>query len=65
MKYPYRAGSPSKPREDWLGYKTEEAASAHADTMNDLLEVYPVGIWNTQHWESKPNEWIVEKVLDI
>lgn len=61
MKYQYIAGSPSKPREEWLGFNTLEQAYIHVDIMNDLLGVYPAGIWNTQYWKSKPDEWIVEK----
>lgn len=58
-RYPFIAGSLSKP-DYGLGYVSEEKAAAHAKTMNRLREEYYTNpIWNREFWKSKPDVWVV------
>lgn len=63
MSYPYITRSQSDPNGDkgGLGYNSAEDAQAHADLMNERIKDYPGWIWNTSHWKTKPEPWIVIK----
>lgn len=54
----FGALSPSDSSITALGFDSREAAQAHADHMNSVLEQYPLH-WNQNYWSKKPDPWIV------
>lgn len=42
VKYPYGVMSPNDPSGVGLGYDTLEQAQLHADTMNNMIQLYDV-----------------------
>lgn len=58
----WEAKSPSDPAPG-LKYSSKEAAEAHANRMNILLETFEEDeTWNKTYWKSKPQAWVVNKI---
>jgi hypothetical protein len=53
--------SPSDPNGNLggLGFNTKEEAENHCTIMNNAVLLYPGGIWNTDFWKTKPEEWVI------
>ena len=64
-EYKWGALSSSDPSPVPMKYFTQEEAQAHADTMNSLIETWEVnsqGLWNKDHWKTKPQSWVVKEL---
>jgi hypothetical protein len=63
--YAWGALSPNDPTQVPMKYFTKEAAEAHANSMNALIDSWeenPKGFWNKDHWKVKPAPWVVKEL---
>ena len=65
FEYTHGALSPNDPSPVPMKYFTKEAAEAHANSMNQLIDSWeenPKGFWNKDHWKVKPELWVVKEL---
>lgn len=65
MEYTHGALSPNDPSPVPMKYFSQEDAQRHADAMNQLIDTWEEnanGLWNKDHWKTKPEPWIVKEL---
>jgi hypothetical protein len=65
IKFTHGAMSPNDPSPVPMKYFTKEAAQAHANCMNSLIESWEENLkefWNKDHWKVKPEPWVVKEL---
>ena len=65
QKFTHGAMSPNDPSQVPMRYYSKEAAQAYANYMNSLIEYWEenaLGHWNKDHWQVKPEPWVVKEL---
>lgn len=64
-KFKYGTMSPTDPSQVPMKFYTKEAAEAHANLMNSLIDSWEETsneFWNKNHWRVKPELWTIKEL---